>query len=164
MPTLKIEAIRPGKLPTGAEYLKAFEQGTQKAAALVLRDLESTTRTWKHKVAFDVTITRVQGDYVVAAGTDNQIYGWVNNGTKPHMIRPKRGKYLRFSSGYRAKTRVNIIGSIEGGAFGSDIYSNGVRHPGFPGRNFTRNIAKRRQVTVTQEVSQAIAKVARSAK
>lgn len=164
MPTLKLQALKPPKMPSGAQYAKAMEKRVQKSAALVLRDLESTTRTWKHKVAFDVTTTRTGVDYAIAAGTDDVIYGYVNNGTKPHIIRPKRSKYLRFQSGYKAKTRVNIIGSIPGGAFGNDVFANAVRHPGFVGRNFIKAIQKRRQKTIEQEISQGIAEVARKAK
>jgi hypothetical protein len=163
-PLIKLQALKSPKMPTGQQYAKAMQARTQKTAALTLRDLESTTRTWKTKVAFDVTITQTGANYAVTAGTDNQIWGWVNSGTKPHTIRPKRSKYLRFSSGYKAKTRVGIIGSIEGGAFGSDVFSAGVKHPGFKGRGFTQAIQKRRQKTMEQEISQGIAEVARTAK
>lgn len=138
-----------------------MQSAVQKSAGLVLKDLEATTRTWKHKPAFDVTITQVGDDYSVTAGTDDAIYGYVNDGTKPHAIRPKRSKYLRFSSGYKAKTRVGIIGSVEGGVFGNDVFSKGVLHPGSRGRMFTETIRRRRQVTVVQEISQSIAKIAR---
>lgn len=164
MGIIKLQSIKPSKLPSGADYSKAIEAAVQKSAALVLRDLEATTRTWKHKPAFDVTITRTGENYSVSAGTDSLIYGYVDAGTKPHVIRPKRSKYLRFSSGYRAKTRVGIIGSNPGGAFGSDVYSKSVNHPGTKARGFIKAIQKRRQVTIQQEVSQAIAKVNREQK
>lgn len=162
MPTLKLHAIKPPKMPTSDDYLKAMQQAVQKSAALALSDLEATTRTWKHKPKFDVTITKTGNDYSVTAGTDDLIYGYVNNGTKPHAIKPKRSQYLRFSSGYKAKTSVGIIGSVQGGAFGNDVFSRGVFHPGFIGRKFDAAIAKRRQVTTVQEISQAIAKVNRT--
>lgn len=161
MPTLKLQAIKPPKVPTGEEYAAAMKKAVDKSAALVLKDLSATTRTWKTKVAFDVTITQQGDDYSVTAGTDNQIYQWVNDGTKAHAIRPKRSRYLRFSSGYKAKTRVGIIGSVDGGSFGNDVFSRGVQHPGFIGRKFAEKIQQRRQVTTVQEISQGIAKVAR---
>lgn len=133
----------------------------QKTAALALRDMESTTRTWEHKPLFDVTITQNGKDYSVTAGTDDRIYGYVDAGTRAHVIEPKRSRYLRFQSGYRAKTRVGIIGSREGGPFGAQVFRARVYHPGFPGRKFTVKIQKRRQVTVQQEVSHSIAKVNR---
>lgn len=161
MVSLKLQAIKPPKMPTGEEYAKAMQASVQKSAALILRDLSATTRTWKHKPAFDVTITQVGDDYSVTAGTDDQVFQYVNDGTKPHAIRPKRSKFLHFSSGYKAKTRVGIIGSLEGGAFGNDVFSKGVLHPGSRGRMFTETIRRRRQVTVAQEISQSIAKIAR---
>lgn len=161
MVSFKLKAIQPKGLPTGEEYARAIEKSVQKSAGLVLKDLEATVRTWVHKPVFDVTITQERGDYGVVAGTDDAIWGYVNKGTKKHAIRPKRSKYLHFSSGYKAKTRPNIIGSVEGGAFGNDVFSKGVLHPGFVGRHFDKAIAKRRQITVQQEVRQAIAIVAR---
>lgn len=160
MPLLKIKALKPGKLPSADEYLAAIEKATYKAAGLLLRDLEATVRTWDKKPTFDLTITRDGSDYSVTAGTDNEIYGYVDQGTEAHPIVPKRSKYLKFSSGYRAKTRVGVIGSYNGGSFGSDVFSRGVLHPGFPGRKFTEKIQKRRQTTVAQEIGAGIAKIA----
>ncbi len=161
MPSFKLKAIVPKGMPTGAEYEKAMQKAVQKSAALALRDLASTTRTWVHKPVFDVTITQTGGDYSVTAGTDDQIYQWVNDGTKRHAIRPKRSKYLRFSSGYKAKSRPGIIGSVNGGSFGNDVFSKGVMHPGSRGRMFTQKIASRRQVTTRQEIEHAIANIAK---
>jgi hypothetical protein len=142
--------------------MKALEQSVYKTAALVQRDMLSTTRTWEHKPRFDITVTRDKGDYIVTAGTDDKIYGWVDAGTKAHVIKAKRSKYLAFSSGYTAKTRVGIIGSREGGAFGETQFREQVRHPGFPGRKFIQNIQRRRQKTIEQEGSQSVAKVNRT--
>lgn len=160
MVSLKIKALKTAALPTADEYLAAIEKATYKSAGLLLRDLQATVRTWTKKPTFDVTITRQGGDYSVTAGTDDEIYGYVDGGTKAHVIRPKRSKYLRFSSGYKAKTRVGVIGSNDGGSFGEDVFSKGVLHPGFEGRKFTERIQKRRQTTIAQEISAEIAKVA----
>lgn len=159
MPSFKLQALPPPKMVSSAEHLKAIEKAVYKAAGLALRDLESTVRTWKHKPTFDVTITQQGDSYSVTAGTDDEIYGYVNNGTRPHAIRPKRSRYLKFGSGFRAKTRVGVIGSFQGGSFGNDIFSRGVQHPGFPGRKFTERIAQRRQVTTQQEIQHGIALV-----
>lgn len=163
MASLKLQSIKPKNMPKGKEYLQALEKSVQKTAGLVLRDLESTVKTWKHKPTFDVTITHTGNDYAITASTDDKPFVYVEAGTKPHIITPKRSKYLRFSSGYKAKTRPNVINSYPGGAFGSDIFAKSVRHPGFPGRHFTKAIASRRQKTLEQETSQAIAIIARKA-
>lgn len=135
-----------------------------KTARLAERDYDSTTRTWDHKVKFEVEVTQNGANYEVTAGTHDKIYGFVDAGTKAHIIRPKRSKYLSFSSGYRAKTRVGVIGSQPGGSFGDTVLAQEVHHPGFPGRQFTVRIKQRRQKTIEQETAQAVAKVARKQK
>ncbi|MBA3867775.1 MAG: hypothetical protein H0X30_01325 [Anaerolineae bacterium] len=161
MPSIRLDAIKPGKLPTGQEYVTAMKKAAQKTADLTKRDLESTTRTWKHKPKFAVVVGENAAAYVVFAGTNDQIYRYVDEGTKPHDIKPKRSKFLRFSSGYTAKGKTGVIGSQPGGSSGDNVFSQGVHHPGFAGRHFTVLIAKRRQKTMEQEMSQALAKVAR---
>lgn len=161
MPKLQIKAITPKHLPGSKEYAKVIKQAAMKTARLVQRDLESTTRTWDHKPTFTIAVTQTGADYEVSAGTDDKIYGYVDAGTRPHVIRAKRSKYLSFSSGYRAKTRVGIIGSQPGGPFGDPVLAQEVQHPGFPGRKFTQRIKQRRQKTAEQEIAQAVAKVAR---
>ncbi len=161
MPSLKLAAITPKNIPQAKEYLWAIEQAYRKTTNLTERDLKSTVKTWNHKVEFEVVEDRSGGDYALTAGTDDKIYGYVNDGTKPHVIRPKKSRFLRFQGGYTAKTRVGIIGSRPGGASGDSVTAQKVNHPGFPGRNFITVIGKRRQKTLEQETSQAIAKVAR---
>lgn len=166
MPTVKLNALYPKHMPTGAEYMRAAEKAAQQTAGLVLRDFQSTTRTWKHKPKFDITITHQGADYSIAAGTDDLIYMWVSEGTKPHVIRAKRSPYLIFQGGYRAKTRVGIIGSIEGGRDpnGEWFRKKQVRHPGFKGRKFIKNIMSRRQKTLEERMRHEFALVERTQK
>lgn len=161
MPKFKLTAITPKHLPSTAEYMKALENSVDQTGNLILRDLQSTVRTWRHKPTFYVVIHKSGGEYAVIAGTDNLIYLFVDHGTKAHPIKPKRSKYLAFQSGFRAKTRVGIIGSQDGGSFGDTVFAKGVKHPGFKGREFILRIAKRRQVTMRQMGEQSIAKVNR---
>lgn len=137
-----------------------------KSARLAEGDFKSTTRTWSDpKPQIIVQVAKNNGgDYEIAVGTDSTKYLFVDSGTRPHVITAVRSRYLAFSSGYRVKTRVGIIGSQEGGAFGPTRFAQSVKHPGFPGRKFTVRIQQRRQKTVEQEVSQAIAKVNRTQK
>lgn len=163
MPSIRLDVIKSGKQPSGQEYVTAMKKAVQKSADLTKRDLESTTRTWTHKPKFAVIVEENGSAFAVFAGTNDQIYRYVDEGTKAHDIKPKRSKFLRFSSGYKAKTRVGIIGSQDGGSFGDNVFSEGVHHPGFAGRHFIDLITKRRQKTIDQEVDQALAKVARNA-
>lgn len=162
LPSIRLEAIKPGKQPTAQEYAAAMKKAVVRSANLTLRDLESTTRTWEHKPKFAIFVEENATAFAVFAGTNDPIYRYVDEGTKPHDIKPKRSKYLKFSSIYRPKGRTGVIGSQEGGSSGDDVFSQGVHHPGFAGRHFTVLIAKRRQKTIDQETDQALAKVARN--
>jgi len=161
--SLKLEAITPKHLPTSQEYRKAIERAVQKSANLTKRDYESTARTWsaENKPEFTVTVEESGGDYSVTAGTDSKIYGYVDEGTEPHTIRAKKSRFLRFRTGGTPKTRVGIIGSRAGSPGTDWRTAQEVRHPGTKKRNFTETIRKRRQKTIEQEISQAVAVVAR---
>lgn len=120
------------------------------------RDFEATTATWKHKPVFEMNVsTKGQGPAVLV-GTDDEIYGYVNDGTKPHDIYPVNAKMLRFQSGYAAKTSPGVIGSGGGGASGSMVFSRHVRHPGTKARKFDEIIAKKWQPKFKREMEDAM--------
>jgi hypothetical protein len=162
MTKLQLNPILPKHIPSSKDYLKVMQASALKAIKAAKRDYESTTHTWNHKPKFVIVEQETAVDYLAATGTNDKIYGYVDDGTRAHVIRPKRSKYLRFLSGYRAKTRVGIIGSQEGGAFGDPRFATEVNHPGFPGRKFTQTIRSRRQKTLEQDISHEIAKTART--
>ncbi len=167
MPTLKLQPLKPIKLtslPTGQEYLIVARQSTRKTMKLVERDFQNTQKTWKHKANIVTVEEENAKALTITVGTSDKPYVFVELGTKPHTIRPKRSKYLRFRSGYVAKTRIGVINSYPGGAFGNDVFARSVRHPGFKGRNFTGAIAKRRQKSFEQDISHSLALIARKAK
>lgn len=163
MPKVSIHAITPKNLMNSKEFKKAVTQPVEKTAKLVKRDYESTARTWssKNRPTFDVIVAELDGDYTITAGTDSLLYKWVDEGTKPHIIRPRRSKFLRFRVGGRAKTTPNVIGSGPGSRGDAWRTADFVLHPGTRARNFTKRIKERRQKTVEQEISQSIAKLAR---
>lgn len=140
---------------------KALAQATTDTLNTMKKDFERTTRGWKTEVKFttqkalNVTSTSIRG----AVGTDNKIYGYVNNGTRPHIIRPKRAKALRFQTGYRPKTRFRTLISFSGGgAYGAYAYAKSVRHPGTKPREFDYTIADMRQPDFEKACRSAIAK------
>lgn len=98
-----------------------------------------TTATWKNKPAINVEsvgnkrIIRIEG----------KIYGYVDKGTPPHPIYPRRARVLSFRGGYKAKTRPGVIGASGGGASGARVFAKVVRHPGNAPRNFSVVIRER---------------------
>jgi len=161
MPNLRLQSIKPSGLPSSKEYTDAFRRAAQKSANASERDLQSTVRTWKHKPEFTVAVEESSREYSVVAGTDNDIYGYVDQGTKPHIIRARRAPFLRYRVGGRPKSRVNFIGSQAGSVGNEWRRSLFVLHPGTAARNFIKTIQKRRQKSFEQDVSHNLAKVAR---
>ena len=96
-------------------------------------------------------------------GTENVILGYVDDGTRPHIIRPVRASRLRFKSGYNAKTKPHKIGSQAGGAFGDTVYAMQVRHPGSKAREFSPTIQKRRRKPFTRRMVKAMQKAGSNA-
>lgn len=104
-------------------------KGVRDGSLKIKSDFELTVATWKKKPQFYVS---KDGTWV---GTENQLYGWLNNPTK---------RLVRVQPNFRAKTRYMWIGSQGGGG---DIIRNADGSPRIfrpyiaEGRNWTTAIA-----------------------
>lgn len=109
----------------------------------VQKDFESTVSTWRNSVDFAtrLTVGNAITLQVSPSGSGAEIWGYVNEGTRPHVIRPRTARVLAFRTGYRAKTRPGRIKAGSGGASGSTAFAQQVFHPGTEGRDFTGLIA-----------------------
>lgn len=116
------------------------------------RDFQYTTATWKEFVRFEIVKDR-RGYRVF---TKDDIYRFVDLGTRPHIIRAKRAKVLAFQGGYAAKTRPGVIGSTGGGPSGGMQYAAEVHHPGTKARRFTKIIYAKHQKTTGPRIQRAI--------
>lgn len=130
---------------------RAIENALTGAARAAKADFETTTATWEHQPAFDIQVS-APGERVI--GTDDRIYSYLDQGTRPHDIAPRKpGGLLRFSaSGFRPKTRPGYIGSNKGATGSSGpVFTRRVRHPGITARGFATAIQKKwqRELPVT---------------
>ena len=133
------------------KMLRAIKNGLDAAAKGATVDFKVTTQTWEHKPGFS---TDASQDDRRIVGTDDEIYGYVNDGTRPHVI-TAHGKALAFQGGYRAKTRPHVIGS-GGGASGPTVYRQRVMHPGTQPRSFDKAIAEKWQEQLSIIMQRAI--------
>jgi len=109
------------------------------AAKSMNQDFNAATHTWDHRPTFGYWGPFMEGNELyIEAGpkTYTQLFDWVDTGTKPHAIVPKRKKQLAFQSKYRAKTQAYSMYSGPGGKSGHYVYRPRVSHPGFKGREF----------------------------
>lgn len=151
----KMKTIKPKALKQKEMRLELLN-GLRAVGKKVLKDFELTTKTWDHKPKFELAISLKGKGPQFLAGTDDEIYRYVNEGTKPHRIRPKRAKALRFQGTYRAKTTPGVIGSRGGGSSGDVIFSQGVQHPGTKARNFDKQIGKKWEKSFRNEMHEAM--------
>lgn len=113
----------------------------------ILNDFLKTAETWEHKPHFSGGVTMRGKIVAVDVHTSDKIYGYVSEGTRKHVIKPKYAKRLRFKWGgpgsYRSKTFTGVIGSVSGGAFGPEVFRKKVNHPGTKARKFHETIKKK---------------------
>jgi len=144
------KVIKPSRLKDDAMRLKLLN-AMRKAGTQIKRDFEATVATWEEKPKFEELISLTGPGPVVLIGTDDEIYRYVNDGTRPHEI--WAGAYtgksdktvLAFSSQFVPKTQPGIIGSNPGFVGERDTFVPMVNHPGTEARNFDKVIQKKRE-------------------
>jgi len=109
-----------------------------------------TVRTWKNKPVFVSTISTAGGNITSNTGTDNAIYGYVNNGTSV--------RYAVMTPDFVSKTEPGIVNS-RAGAGGFSHFSFQNPRPGITARRFDVAIAKELKNNVAkilqEEINQA---------
>lgn len=136
------KAIQPELYDVRAYYSELKKAANQIGFGM-LRDFQKTTRGWETVVEFYIRATVTQSIAEVTVGTDNEIYGYVEKGTRPHVISPVRAKVLRFQSGYRPATTPGRLRSRTARHSGDLVFARRVQHPGTEARNFSQIVADR---------------------
>lgn len=150
--------LTPIKLPRNAfpdrrTATRAIRNVLEARAQVILIDFKVTTQTWTKKPKFYIRRPKRR---IRVIGTDDLIYKFVDGGTKSHPITTKNAPMLVFQAGYRAKTRVKVIGSSQGGKFGPTVHKKEVNHPGTEAREFTKEIAKKWQKLLPNIIQRAL--------
>lgn len=155
------KTIKPSRLKDDAMRLELLN-AMRRMGTKIKQDFEQTTATWEHKPKFETLVSLSQPGPTVVVDTNDEIYRYVAEGTKPHAIRPKRARMLAFPGTYRAKTTPGVIGSQAGGGSGETRYASAVAHPGTKAREFHKLIAKKWQKSFRNEIH-AVMKEVRAA-
>jgi hypothetical protein len=164
MPSIRIRSIVPNVPRLAPLLVKGTRRQLNDIGTQMVRDYRRTTRTWTRKPAFTKQLDITSTFMSVTAGTDNKIYGFVDEGTRPHVIRPKpsnRSKRLFFKSGYRAKTIPRLIGARSGGSFGNVVVAKKVQHPGTAARAFTPTLKRKWRPVFNRRMRQMMVAIAK---
>lgn len=144
-----------------------FLNAMRKEGTQIKHDFQRTTKTWTHKPVFDVVISLTGPGPVVIVGTDDKIYRYVNDGTKPHLILAgiysgkSKKKALAFSEGYTAKTAPGVLDAKDGGPHGDVILRAAVLHPGTEARRFDEEIQKLWEKRFKRDMEEVLSEVAK---
>lgn len=137
--------------PLNAQGMRAELLRGLKTLGLEIRyDFEATTDTWNDKPIFEpfssdpVVVSEVA---TVRTETDEKVYKWVNDGTKPHKIVPVNAKMLVFPGVFRPKTVPGVILANPGFSGPPMEFrgAEGVNHPGVEPRKFDETIKKKQE-------------------
>jgi len=132
MINIKFTPVLPKKLnetAMHAELTRAMKRGQ----ADVYKDFLKTVDTWDTKPEFKNEFKETNNEISFVVSTDDEIYGYVNNGTRPHII---EGFPLAFMAAYKSKTTPRKISSHSGGGSGETVFATKVHHPGTEPRDF----------------------------
>lgn len=119
------------------------------------RDLAKTVASWERQVTF--AITTIPEGFLVT--TDDEVWGFVDKGTRPHVIVPRNKKVLFFGPGAQAKTRPRVIASGSGSKGGAKVVAHRVNHPGTEAREFSATLQERYDRELGQRIDAALAGV-----
>lgn len=158
---VKLKPIIPKTRYNAGKIDKAINDAVAKTLKVGVGYFKKTTSSWNTDVKFIVDGPK-GGEGAV--GTDNDIYGYVARGTRPHLITPKRGKVLVFGEGtYKPKSRPGILGArrvgtgLRGaGGVARPVFAKRVHHPGTKARGFEEEVAARLQPVLETNVTAAI--------
>ena len=121
----------------------------------VHKDFLKTTDTWENKPEFENTFEATPTQIRFEVSTDDEIYGYVNNGTRPHEI---EGFPLAFMAAYKSKTTPRKIGSHGGGGSGETVFATKVHHPGTEPRDFDTAIVVKEAPRMSEMLRKAVKK------
>jgi hypothetical protein len=137
------------------EIREAF---TEEVKADVVADFDDVTSDWETDVTFDARVEVQGGNIVIGIGPrrNSRIWRYVDEGTRAHAIRAKRGKFLEFRGGYSSRTAPGRAHVGTGHAYGPLTYRHEVWHPGTKARDFTKIILRKWRPEIARVIRDAI--------
>jgi len=158
---ITFRAIRPSafNLPALESQIRTAQRQWM---TKVVKEYQKTTEHWKHKVAFSGQLTERGIATKIEVGYNDEVYGYVDEGTRPHVIRPKSaGGVLAFPSSSAPKTRPGSLKSTAGTRGSVDVFTRKVNHPGTKAREFSKQIKSKMEPILESDMQAAMGRGAK---
>jgi len=157
---VKFKAIKPRPLDLKCVREELRRVMDDEIKPTLLADIKLTVSTWDEPPQFR-TWSRVgpRGTPIeVRVYTTDEVWNWLDEGTKRHVIRARRAKRLVFRAGpYVPKTVPNTLYARQGGySVGPMVGPVEVTHPGTKPRNWTKLIMKQRAKWFNKTMQEAM--------
>lgn len=118
------------------------------------RAIKQATASWKKKLELEIEET----DEGVTISTDDPRYLWVDEGTKPHEIKPRNAKALRFLPGNKVRSEIARRQKNAAQRDAKAVFTKSVMHPGIRPRSITELVLAKRQLAMVSAIEAAIEK------
>lgn len=165
MPFIEIRVTVPKEIISVERVRRAIiEAQERRTKPALLKLFGMTVNGWHNRPMFRsrrIDTSSQLGIRVGPEGPDADQWALVNAGAKPHIIRPRRARMLRFQPGYKAGTKRRVLQSQAYARSGSLVSAREVHHPGFEAREFTSEIAEEHQGDFEKDMQEAIADATR---
>lgn len=161
MARFSLKFIKPKRNPF--DYTKYEAEIKDELADLgseIVEEFNEITNDWETDVTFRAEV-RVEQDAVklqVRPRGNTRIWRYVDEGTRPHIIRAVNGPFLIYRKGYSARTRPGQAHVGSGTATGSWARRPFVNHPGSAAREFTPTIMHKYEPEFKRAIDTAVRK------
>lgn len=164
--TVKVQltTILPPEFKAGVLRLYLLTEA-RKIQNEIANDFEATVETWSSKPKFIKKSPSLAGGMVnIEVYTEDQVYGWVSEGTPAHDIPlSEEKKAFKFAGTYTAKTVPGVLKARAGGAKDKSYARlRVVSHPGIEARNFDLLIKEDWEPKIELRMQRALDIAARS--
>lgn len=166
MPSVSIKSALRQRITHVTEgFGEALKEELEAPAKKLTTKYRRVVGQWEHKpvFAYRITVRSQQVKLTVyPRGEGRQQFLWVDRGTAPYTIRPKNGGFLRFQTGYSARTGTGARYNVgTGTASGSWVSAKQVNHPGIAARKFSEKFSKEVLPDMRRIINNAFKKAAR---
>jgi hypothetical protein len=163
MGVVLVKLIKPKRFKDD-EVKRILRNAVRRAGTQVVNDFKLTTATWDHMVEWIVRthISQTLPSPSIEVWTEDPIYRYVDEGTKPHPIfagiytGKSDKKALSFPSAFAPKTKPRVLGSGAGMKGGPLTVVPYVQHPGTEAREFSKMIVEKRTPWFKREMEDAL--------
>lgn len=158
---LFVKSIRP--VPIRPERIRLeILNALRKEGTVQKKLLRQTIVHWTgSKPTFTAEISFTGGDAALLVGPIGDTMGvkkwvWTDEGTPPHIIRPRRKSSLRFRTGYKSGSKPGTFVTGRGSYSGGWVSAKIVHHPGTKARNWSLLVIKERGLPFKKAMTAAV--------